>query len=109
MIASAGADQVVKVWDAETGEQLKTLQGHKGQVNHVWFMGSFPIVLSCGADGTARLWDVTAGTTARTFGDGSESLNAAIMFADERLVTGGESGEVRVYDKHGKVLRTLSR
>jgi WD40 repeat protein len=107
MIASAGADQVVKIWDAGTGEQLKTLQGHKGQINHVWFMGFFPIVLSCGTDGTARLWDVNAGTTVRTFGDGSESLNAAVLFADERLVTGGESGEVRVYDKRGKLLRTL--
>jgi WD40 repeat protein len=107
MIASAGADQVVKIWDDETGEQLKTLQGHKGQVNHVWVMGFFPIVLSCGADGTVRLWDVKNGTALRSIGGGSEYLNAAIMFADERLVTGGESGEVRVYDKAGRLLRTL--
>jgi WD40 repeat protein len=107
MIASAGADNVIKVWDADTGEQLKTIQGHGRQVNRVSFLGFLPILVTCSADGTARVWDVNAGTAVRTFGDGSDYLNAAILCADERLVTGGESGEVRVYDKSGKLLRTL--
>lgn len=73
VIASAG-DDVIRLWDADTGDALEVLRGHRGQVRCVAFH-TLPddrvVLASGGADRTVRLWDAeTASTIARLPVDG---------------------------------------
>ena len=47
----------IRVWDAETGEHLKTLTGHTGGVSSVVFRPDGKTLASGRTDGTILLWD----------------------------------------------------
>ena len=65
LLASAGGDQTVRLWDPVTGTLLAQLTGHTGAVNSVAFgtTASGQLLLaSAGGDQTVRLWDPVTGT-----------------------------------------------
>jgi serine/threonine protein kinase/WD40 repeat protein len=58
-ILSAGRDGTVRLWDAETGDDLEHLPGHPGW--RVWGLAFSPdgrYAVSGADDGTARLWEL---------------------------------------------------
>ncbi|MBW4466610.1 MAG: TIR domain-containing protein [Pegethrix bostrychoides GSE-TBD4-15B] len=60
LIATASADNTVKVWDAATGAELRTLRGHQDQVYRVEFSADDRMIVSGGRDDTVRLWQPTS-------------------------------------------------
>jgi WD40 repeat protein len=61
LVASAGSDRVIKLWDAMTGTYLQSLTGHTDYIPHLLFADDSTI-LSLSYDTTARLWDLVTGT-----------------------------------------------
>jgi hypothetical protein len=57
VLASAGADRAVKLWDVEKARLLVTLEWHLGPVRGVAFSPDGERLASAGADGAVRLWD----------------------------------------------------
>jgi WD40 repeat protein len=53
-ILSCSEDKTVRLWNAETGEELKRLQGHDRGVLAVVFSADGKRALSCGWDKTAK-------------------------------------------------------
>src|SRR5437764_8403843 len=76
LLASAGADNVVKVWDYEKGEQVRTLAGHGKQVTRLQFVGKTAQVVTCSGDQTVRVWNVDNGGLVRSFNAGKDFLYA---------------------------------
>src|SRR5207302_2009199 len=58
LLASAGHDKVVRVWDAATLRERYTLKGHTDRVNAVAFAGDSQHIISGGDDQVLRLWDL---------------------------------------------------
>jgi hypothetical protein len=56
---SAYVNGTVKVWDAQTGQELLTCKGHDDQVNSVVFSPDGHWLASGSKDGTVKIWDAT--------------------------------------------------
>ena len=57
IVASASGDNTVKIWNAQTGSCLKTLQGHSDSVFGVAVSSDGTIVASASWDHTVKIWN----------------------------------------------------
>ncbi len=56
-----GAERGIKVWNAETGKLLFSLEGHEGGVKAVAFSQDDRYIVSASYDGTVRYWERATG------------------------------------------------
>src|SRR5262249_47993542 len=110
LLASAGADNVVKVWDYEKGEQARTIPAHGKQITRLVFIGQKPEFATCSGDQTVRFWNVDNGGNARNFGGNNYYLYAVGVSPDGSIVAaGGEEGIVRLYNgNNGQLVKSLT-
>lgn len=86
LIATAGVDQNVIIWNATTGAVLKTLRGHTLAVNGVEFSPDGRLLATAGHDRTIRLWDATAGVTLATLAGHTGWVRAVRFSPDGRTL-----------------------
>jgi RNA polymerase sigma factor (sigma-70 family) len=60
LVAAAGGDGKVRVWDGLTGKELARFEGHEGAVTALAFAPDGKTMASAGADTTALVWDLSA-------------------------------------------------
>ncbi len=60
-LATASFDGTAKVWDVDSGLNLRTFRGHTGSACGVAFSPDGRLIASCGFDKTVRLWDADLG------------------------------------------------
>ncbi|XP_072957060.1 uncharacterized protein [Typha angustifolia] len=101
LLASAGMDQIVHVWNVWSREQpqARVFNYHKAAVKDVrWSPRGFSL-LSCGFDGSSRLVDVEMGKETATFKE--DQIVEVIRFhpSDSDLfLSGGSKGFLRLWD-----------
>jgi WD40 repeat protein len=120
-LASTFSDQTVKIWDAQTGQEVLTLKGHAGAVTSVAYSPDGRRLASASADRTVRVWDARTGQAALTLlghttpvrsvafsPDGRRLASASDAFLDAKQGKWVSGGEVRVWDAQtGQLTRTL--
>lgn len=75
VLASGGWDDTLRLWDVESGKQLRKIDAHKAMVGRVMFSPNGKILASRGGlDGTVRLWDPTTGAPLNKF-EGLSNIN----------------------------------
>jgi WD40 repeat protein len=57
----SSADKTIKLWDVETGQEIRTLKGHDDSVYSVNFSSDGKTLVSGSADNTIKLWNVETG------------------------------------------------
>jgi WD40 repeat protein len=102
-LVTGGADQTLRVWDAELARTLRTLDNHTGTVRGLAERpghagASAPLVASIAADRTVRFWQPTIGRLVRFARVESEPLSLAWTADGRRLAVGSVDGRVRILD-----------
>lgn len=62
-IATASIDNTARLWDTQTGKELRRFIGHTGDIENLVFSPDGKYLLTGSDDGTALLWDVDYHTT----------------------------------------------
>jgi WD40 repeat protein/CHAT domain-containing protein len=65
-LASGSRDNKIKIWNATTGKESFTLNGHTNQVNSISYIDSKTLA-SCSLDGTIKLWNLETGKVIHTY------------------------------------------
>jgi WD40 repeat protein len=86
---SASSDQTLKVWDLQTGEELRTLQGHSHGVSSVCVTPDGRHAVSASDDQTLKVWDLQTGRLLSTF-TAEEWFTACGISPDGSTVLAGE-------------------
>jgi WD40 repeat protein/tetratricopeptide (TPR) repeat protein len=106
LVAGSG-DGTLKIFDAVTGESVRSLPGHTGSVNGVTVTQDGRKASSVG-DHTIRVWSLPDGKPVRTI-DATTGLYALGLSPDgQSVVTGCENGTVKVWTLDGALVATLA-
>jgi WD40 repeat protein len=101
----------VKIRDAVTGQTLRTLNGHKGNVNAIAYSPDGRWLASCSDDATVRLWNVRDGSCAPPLTGHTAEVADLAFFPDGRtLASVSRMGVVRLWEiSGGRPLESFSR
>lgn len=66
LLATASLDQVVTLWDVESGKPTKSLTGHSRGVTALAFLSDGATLVSAGVDESLRVWNVPSGELVRS-------------------------------------------
>jgi WD40 repeat protein/serine/threonine protein kinase len=103
LVAAAGRDNVVKVWDVGSGKQLHKFSGHRHSrftsVTGLAFSHDGKLLASGGDDGRTRIWELTTGNERCSPRAHSRSVNSVSINRDGNvLASGGEDSTIRLWN-----------
>ena len=106
LLATSSYDKLIKLWEVETGRELRTLKHHTMAVYQVAFSPDGRTLASVGADQTVKLWDVATGQRLVTLTEATKGLNAVVFHPNGReVLAAGIDKMLRVWDWDGKSAR----
>ena len=100
-IVSASRDNTIRIWDAETGQQIgQPLEGHTGWVYFASFSPDGKRVVSASRDNTIRLWDAETGQQIGQPLEGHTSSVESASFSSDgkRIVSASTDKTIRIWN-----------
>jgi WD40 repeat protein len=98
LLAVAGRDGTLKLWDVEEGRTHAVLQRPVGTVVELAFSADGKVMVTRHSDRTVKLWDVAGGRRRRVF----ENAEALALSPDGKLLAlHGQDGKLRLWDVVG--------
>ncbi|MHC4403702.1 MAG: WD40 domain-containing protein [Planctomycetota bacterium] len=82
---SGSEDNTMRLWDVQTGKQIRAFSGHEESVQCAAFMPAGRHALSAGHDGTMRLWDLETGEEIRRIDAHTFHISSMALSSDGRL------------------------
>jgi WD40 repeat protein len=89
LLATGSSSGEVKIWDAETYQELLCCRGHKHWVFGLSFSPDSNFIASASDDYTVKLWDATTGICLQTYWAHTDSVNTVVFSPDGRLLASG--------------------
>jgi WD40 repeat protein len=117
MITAVGKDEVARVWNADTGEQVALFWDHPG-ITSVLFSPEGDELLTYGADNVLRIWDISSGDMDMELighsGESDTTISAGIVSvrysqSGKEIISIGRDDTLRIWDlEKGQSLAVLS-
>ncbi|KAI5191950.1 coatomer subunit beta' [Nematocida sp. AWRm77] len=108
-IATSSDDTTVKIWDySKDLAPVRTLEGH----THFVMCAEFScrdnrVLVSCSMDHDVRVWNIETGKTVAVLkGEKNGGLNTVAYATDKYIVSGGDDGNIHVWDSAAETLVT---
>ncbi|MEG5173956.1 WD40 repeat domain-containing protein [Microcoleus sp. B3-D7] len=107
---SASSDQTIKIWDTETGRELRTLTGHTGSVRGVAIAPDGLTAISALDDNTLKIWDTETGRELQTLIGHTNSVRGVAIAPDGlTAISASDDNTLKIWDLlSGTELRTLT-
>lgn len=97
-LVSAGQDKSVRIWDMQTGKELRRCDGHTASVTCVALFREGPFALTGSEDGTVRLWNTDDGKELWKFEGHKGTINSvAVAPNGRRGASGGADQTSRLF------------
>lgn len=109
LLASADADNMIYLWEMDSGQRLQTLTGHTDWVRSIAFSPDGTLLASASDDNTVRLWDLAEGKVQAVLEAHSKSVNSVAFSPDGTLLaSGSDDHTIHLWDvKRASWLKTL--
>jgi WD40 repeat protein len=96
---SGSIDGIVRLWDNDTGKELKRLTGHRDQVWGVAITRDGKLAASAGKEKGIKLWDLQTGREVRELKGHTEGVGQLAFSRDgRRIVSSSYDRTVRLWD-----------
>ena len=86
ILASASADNTIKIWNTETGQLITTLSGHTSSVNSIVFSQDQRLLISGGEDKNIKIWDVKNNSLLSTLTAHNDSIKTITISPDNKYI-----------------------
>src|SRR5216684_1975962 len=117
LLATAGFDNLIKLWEWPSGKEVRTLTGHTGPVYCVAFHPNGNILASGSLDKTIRLWDIADGKLIREIKGHTDIVDSIAFNQASRvasapgavlLASGSSDKSIRIWNPDdGKEVKNL--
>jgi WD40 repeat protein len=109
ILASGGYDNRIRLWDPNTGREVRILEGHTSYVNCIAISADGKWLASGSQDKDLRLWDVETGKERRRFQGHSAPIERLALSPDGTVLASScHGGTLRLWDTEmGKEIRSL--
>ena len=98
-IVTASNQKTAKVWDAETFQELGSLEGHSDWVSSASYSPDGKRILTVSRDRIARIWDAETFRELDAFKEHMGFVQSAVYSLDgKRIVTISEDGLAKIWD-----------
>jgi WD40 repeat protein len=98
ILATAGYDSAIKLWNVADGQVVRTLEGHNGAVFELAFRADGKVLASASGDRTVKLWNVATGERLDTLKESTKELYTLAFSPDgSRLAAAGVDNRIRVW------------
>jgi len=107
-LSSAGDSGAIKLWEVETGREIKTLLGHSVNLTSLAFSHDDRYLLSGSVDKTIKLWDVSTGKEISTFAGHKNFVKSVAFSPDGKTAASLDSKEIKLWDiKTGREIKSF--
>ncbi len=102
-------DNFIKLWNMETGREIRTLKGHKSWVNSVVFSPNGKMLASGSRDCTVKLWNIETGQEIRILKGHKSGVNSVSFSQSGKILASGSSDNtIKLWNiETGQEIRTL--
>ncbi len=104
MLATAGGDKVIKLWEMISQREIARLEGHVGAVTGLGFNTNGTELVSVSLDKQLKIWDVKTRESTLTIGGRKQGFNAAAWSANGGAVVtvddGGQLDSFKNFKRH---------
>ena len=110
LIASSSRDKTIKIWNAKTGQLIRTLAGHTDWVLSSVFSPDGRYIASSSNDKTIKIWDVKNGKEVRSLTGHAGSVTSVAFSSDgKQLASASWDKTVKIWNaESGSEIRTLT-